>query len=378
MPWLVLTTLGGPADAGLVGAGIVLPAVFGAVAGGVVIDLFGARRTSVLADVASGVTVAAVPIAALTVGLSLPLLLVLAFLGAVLDAPGATARQVLIPDLAERAEMPLERANGIYQAVDSASLLIGPAVAGLAVVALGPTGALWLDAVSFLVSAVLVRAFVPLTRVITEETEVADLGAGIRLLARDGVLRLLTFAAVIANFVGTPLFVVVLPALATREGFEADELGLMLAAFGGGLVAGALILARAGRRVSRARLLIGGFAGTGVALAAAATGASLGWMVAWLFLAGLASGPINPIAFTVMQERVPAELRGRAFGALLGGVLVAAPAGMLVIGALAEATAPRFPLVVAGITFVGVAVLLALRSETRAVDPAYAPEPIPT
>ena len=368
MPWLVLTTMGGPTDAGLVGAGIVLPAVFGAVAGGVVIDRFGARRTSVLADVASGVTIAAVPIAALTIGLSLPLLLALAFFGAVLDAPGATARQVLIPDLADLAEVRLERANGIFQAVVSASLLVGPALAGLAVYTFGATGALWLDAVSFLVCAVLVRAFVPLTRVAPEDTDVADIGAGIRLLARDGVLRLLTFGAVIANFVGTPLFVVVLPTLATREGFRADELGLMLAAFGGGLVVGALALARAGDRVSRALVLVVGFAGTGIAFVLVASGATLVWIVGWLFVAGLASGPINPIAFTVMQERVPAELRGRAFGALLGGVLVAAPLGMLLLGALAEATAARVPIAAAGVAFVAVALLLAIRPETRAVN----------
>src|SRR6185369_6510608 len=69
LPWLVLTTLGPPIDAGIVGAAIVLPAVFGALAGGVVIDRFGPRRTSVVADLFSGGAVAAVPLAALTIGL---------------------------------------------------------------------------------------------------------------------------------------------------------------------------------------------------------------------------------------------------------------------------------------------------------------------
>src|SRR5690349_17477693 len=84
LPWLVLTSLGTPIDAGIVGAAIVLPAVFGALGGGVLIDRVGPRRTSVVADVFSAAAVAAIPIAALTVGLGLPLLVLLAFAGALL------------------------------------------------------------------------------------------------------------------------------------------------------------------------------------------------------------------------------------------------------------------------------------------------------
>ena len=39
---------------------------------------------------------------------------------------------------------------------------------------------------------------------------------------------------------------------------------------------------------------------------------------------------------TVMQERVPAELRARVFGAVVATALVAAPAGVLLAGVLAD------------------------------------------
>jgi len=372
LPWLVLTSLGTTFDAGLVGAGVVLPGVIGAVAGGVITDRLGSRETSVIADLASAVAIGAIPIVAFTIGLSVPLLATLAFAGALLDAPGATARQVLLPDLADRAGMTRERANGLFQSIDNASLLIGPLLAGVAIVALGPVNALWIDAGSFLFAAVLVATLVPRIRARASGEEVADVLAGLRALARDRVLRGLTVAAMVANAVGTPAFVVLLPALAIRAGYGAGALGVVLAAFGGGLVVGSLSAARLSARLGRRRLLALAFAGTGVALALVATAPPLPIMVALLLLAGVASGPVNPIAFTVMQERVPAVIRGRVFGAVIGGVLIAAPVGMLGFGALAESNGPEIGLAAGGAAFAAIGLYLALWRSFQALDEAPA------
>jgi predicted MFS family arabinose efflux permease len=373
LPWLVLTSLGTAFDAGLVGAGVVLPGVIGAIAGGVITDRLGSRETSVLADVASAVAVAAIPVVAITTGLSVPLLALLAFAGALLDAPGATARQVLVPDLADRAGMTRERANGLFQSIDNASLLIGPLLAGMAILVLGPINALWLDAGTFVVSAVLVATLVPRVRAAPSGEEIGDILAGIRALGRDHVLRGLSLAAMVANAVGTPAFLVLLPALAVGVGTDAGALGFMLAAFGGGLVAGSLSAARLSARLGRRRLLALAFAGTGAGLLLVATGPPLLVMVAVLALAGVASGPVNPIAFTVMQERVPAAIRGRVFGAVLGGVLVAAPVGMIGFGALAEVRGPEIGLAVGGAAFVTVGLYIGLWRSFRELDDAPQP-----
>jgi predicted MFS family arabinose efflux permease len=293
---------------------------------------------------------------------------VLAFLGALLDAPGATARQVLLPDLAIAGGIPLERANAIFQSVENGALLIGPAIAGILVLALGPLGALWLDAGSFLVSAVLVRALVPDLRPAEGGGGPVDVTAGLRALAADRVLRLLTVVAAIANLVGTPLFVVVLPALATGSGLTAAALGAMIAAFGGGLVAGSVGIGLLAGRVRRRAVLVLAFGGNGLAFVAASVVESLPLLLVVLGLGGLAAGPINPIAFTVMQERVPAATRGRVFGAILGGVLVAAPIGMIVLGWVADLQGPRTALLVSGVTFVAIAALVAVRPESRELD----------
>jgi len=363
----VLTTLGSPIDAGIVGAAIVLPGVFGAFAGGVVIDRIGPRRTSVLADVLSAGAVAAMPLAAMTVGLGLPLVAVLAFAGALLDAPGATARQVILPDLAAPAGVSLERANGIFQAIENASFVIGPAIAGIAILAVGPLGALWIDAASFVVCAVLIRLLVPDVRPETEEGR-ADVAAGLRALRRDGVLRLLTIAAAAGNFVLTPLFVVVLPSLATSEGDSPAVLGAMLAAVGGGMVVSSLGFGVISRRLGRRLILAGGIVGTGLAVGLLSVVHGTPLVLGVLFAAGMMIGPINPLAFTVMAERVPAATRGRVFGAVLGGVLVASPLGMLALGAVSDAEGPRVAMLASAVAFVAIGVVVGLRQESRELD----------
>src|SRR5687767_236571 len=116
IPWFVIETTGSAARAGLVGFFTFLPTVLAALFGGAIVDRLGARRMSVLADLLSGLTVAAIPALHLADRLTFPALLVLVFLGGLLDVPGATAREALYPDLIALGGLRPERANGLYQA----------------------------------------------------------------------------------------------------------------------------------------------------------------------------------------------------------------------------------------------------------------------
>lgn len=62
LPWLILVRTGDAATAGLVTAAATAPMLVAALAGGVLIDRFGRRRTSVAADLASAACVAALPL----------------------------------------------------------------------------------------------------------------------------------------------------------------------------------------------------------------------------------------------------------------------------------------------------------------------------
>src|SRR5918999_5488249 len=130
IPWYVLVTTGSPALTGLAVFFSFLPTVLAAFFGGVIVDRVGYRTTSVVADLSSAGAVAAIPLIHSTVGSELWQLMTLVFVGALLDAPGATARAALFPDLVQLAGMRLERASGIRGAVQRGALLVGGPVGG--------------------------------------------------------------------------------------------------------------------------------------------------------------------------------------------------------------------------------------------------------
>ena len=127
VPWFVLVTTGSAALTGLAVFFNFLPAVLAAFFGGVIVDRLGFRTTSVAADLASAGAVAAIPLIHTTVGIELWQLMGLVFLGALLDAPGATARQALFPDVVELAGVRMERASGIRQHSARVTARRGPA-----------------------------------------------------------------------------------------------------------------------------------------------------------------------------------------------------------------------------------------------------------
>src|SRR5258708_15462550 len=68
IPWFVLQTTGSPAKAGITGFFITLASVVAAFFGGAIVDRLGFKRTSIVADVASGLAVALIPLLYFTVG----------------------------------------------------------------------------------------------------------------------------------------------------------------------------------------------------------------------------------------------------------------------------------------------------------------------
>src|SRR5690242_3403630 len=69
LPWFVLEATGSAGRTGLVGMAFALPALLAGLLGGVVIDRIGGRRMSVIADIVSGLSVAAIPVFHHTIGL---------------------------------------------------------------------------------------------------------------------------------------------------------------------------------------------------------------------------------------------------------------------------------------------------------------------
>src|SRR6185295_4151728 len=101
-----------------------------------------ARRISVLADVAAVLAVGAIPLAYTTVGLSLPLLAVLAGLAGLTRAPGDTAKRVMLPGAVRVARTSLERGSGVADGVIRTGRTLGAPLAGALIAVVGAPGVL--------------------------------------------------------------------------------------------------------------------------------------------------------------------------------------------------------------------------------------------
>lgn len=376
IPWFVLQTTDSAAKTGLTGSAIALALALGGFFGGPVVDRLGAKRSSIVADLASGSTVALVP---LLYGLGLLqfwLLLTLVFLSALLDAPGMSARMALIPDLAERARMPKERANSASQVIENSSELLAPALGGVLIVALGASNVLWIDAATFVVSAAIVAVAVPSRA--TEQSAgedaatgggyLANLAEGLRFVWRDRLILTLFATAAILNFLFVPLTSVILPIYADSVFGSAANLGIMLAGFSGGALAGGIAYGAVGHRLLRRATYVTSLAAVGLPFWLLALTPALPVTVLAVIVMGIAFGPINPLAFTLVQERTTEETRGRVFGALMAISLMAAPLGATVAGYSVEVVGLSYTLLGIAALYLSVTLSLLFQPALREMD----------
>jgi MFS family permease len=339
IPWFVLETTGSAAQTGLTGFAFFLPNVISGLFGGTLVDRLGPKHSSVLADTIGGLTIAAIPLLYQTVGLAFWQLLVLVFLGTLLDLPGHTACRGLVPELARLGNIRLERFNALYEGNSQLTFLLGPALAGVLIATTGATTVLWIDAATFAVSAVAVAALVPnvgrATRAVGARY-VQDLVAGWRFLANERLLLAMSLAIAVGNMFGNAHGAVILPVYAKQVLESSTALGLLLGLSGGAALLGTLAFGVIGGRISWRWMLVAGLLVQPLEYWMQAVAAPVGLIAAAIAAASLAAGPINPLTVTVRHQRIPTELRGRVFAATSAIASMAAPISVVIVGYLTD------------------------------------------
>jgi len=358
LPWVVLDLTGSAADVGLVAAAAAVPLVLSAFVAGTIVDRFGRRRTAVVSDVLSGISIAAIPLAALADVLSLWLLVVLAAVGAVFDPAGVTARETMLPAAAQSARLRRERVNGIHEAVFGVAFLVGPALGGLLIAVVGAEATLWATAIGFALAA-FASLLIRLPRV-ERPIEMAhrpiwqDGLDGLWFVWRDRTLRALTILFAILVGAWVPIEGVILPVYFQAQNAP-EKLGIVLMAMSVGGIVGALAYGAVGHRVARRTAVLVGLLGTALPVVGMAFLPRF-WMLVLLgATTGLLYGPINPIANIVLQELTPPHLLGRAIGVLTSLAYAAGPVGFLVVGPVIEVAGLRPTFLALALVLVAVA-----------------------
>ncbi len=372
VPWLVLERTGQATLAGLVGAATAVPLLVSALFSGSMVDTFGRKRTSIVSDAASAVSVALIPIVDLWLGLDMTLIVGLVVLGAIFDPAGATARESMVPEAGAAAGWPLSRTNSVHEATWGVSYLIGPAVGGVLVALVGPATTLWATAVGFVLSMIAIAWLrAPGVGRPSEEDRpesvVAGSVEGLKLVWHDPLLRTTMLLSMLIVSVYLPIEGVILPYMFEQQGRPA-ALGMVLTALSAGGIAGALAYSFAGTRWRRYPIFAGAIVLACASILGMALAPTYAWLVVGAVLTGLFWGPVDPLINIAMQTRIEPSKRGRALGVQMASYYAAGPLGYLGAGALVERAGAQTTFIVLGAILLLVAVSMAPLPALRLFD----------
>jgi MFS family permease len=343
IPWFVLVTTGSPVKMGLAAAAETLPLVVSKAFGGPLIDRLGGRLVSVSADIGSTVVVGLIPLLHLLGMLHFTTLLALVAVAGALRGPGDAAKGTLIPDIADAAKVPLERVTGLESTTERFAGFIAFLIAGGLISLVGAANALWIDAASFAICAVLIRVWVPRRSAAAAAAQAAEadqesylrqLRTGWRFLSRDRLIRPLVLMISVTNLLDAASFAVLLPVWVHDHGHGPAQTTLILTVFSITATVFALLAASIGERIPRRLAFTLSFLVCGAPRFIVLAFDLPLWVILLAFAAsGVGAGFINPILGALFIERIPRHMLGRVdslAGALgwagipLGGVLAGA------------------------------------------------------
>lgn len=329
LPWFVLVTSGSKQMALVIAAEAGGYALFG-IPSGSLLERLGPQRTMRLCDAVRAPLMVLVPVLHWSGGLTLPILIVIAFLLGVAGTPYGAAQRIVVAEILDEDEASVERANALLQGATRITMLAGPALAGILIAAVGAPVVLLVDAASYVVSFLLVTLFVPVTRAVRVDSEDGQgLLAGVRYLLRDPLLRGWTAAVVVGDASFSVLFVAIPVLVVHHYGADPRLAGAFLASWGVGCVAGNLV-AYGSDRVGGLRQAVPLVLVQALPLWALAAPVPSGAVAGALLLSGIANGLVNPTLHAFLTLRPPAAVRAKALTALFTASSLGTPVALAV------------------------------------------------
>jgi MFS family permease len=357
IPWLVLVTTGSAAATGIVGFAQMAPYVTLQAMAGPIVDRVGLRRTFLIGNSVAAVIMCAIPALHAAGRLNLAALAGLVAVAGAVRGVADCATSPLVPMTADLGSVPYERATGIYSGANRTALLVGMPAAGALIAAIGASGVVLIDGVSFAAGVLILATFVPASvgraqrpaGAMTVRGYAANLAEGLRFLRADRLLLALALCAALTNLLDQALISVLLPVWAHDRVHRAIAIGLVGGVLGIGLLGGVMAAAWLGPRLPR-RLIyaVGQLVSASPLFFALAAWASLAPVLPLVLFCGVAGGVLNPISGAVMYERIPAELQARVLGAVKASAWLGIPFGSLFGGLLTETTGLTAALVTSG------------------------------
>lgn len=339
------------------------PLVFGPLAG-VLLDRLDKRRAMIVIDLVRTGLLASIPILHALGLLTLPLLYVLVFVIAMFSMAFGPALNATLPLVVKKEQ--LTGVNALMQSAMTIGQLLGPALSGMLIAAIGAQNALYANAAAFFLSALCkIPLRLPHVRVHRSSDNVwtqavKDLKDGIRFVfVKQRLLFLLMIVASIFTL-GSTAFVYLLPVIGDRLLHVGSvALGWLWSSLSLGILATTVWLIWKPQQTVCARIWMIAIAAAiaAVAVPGLLMSDSMLWAGGLIVAIGATSGLITPLVSASLQERTPKDLMARVFGLFNTGTMVFSMIGMTLFGWIADRFGPGVSLAAIGVVNGGAAIV---------------------
>jgi len=331
------------------------PLVFGPFAG-VLLDRLDKRRAMIVIDLVRAALLASIPILHAFGLLTLPWLYVLVFVIAMFSMAFGPALNSTLPLIVKKEQ--LTGVNALMQSAMTIGQLLGPALSGMLIAAIGAQNALYVNAGAFFLSVLSkiplrlphVRAHRSSDNVWTQA--IKDLQDGIRFVfIKQRLLFLLMIVASIFTL-GSTAFVYLLPVIGDRLLHVGSvALGWLWSSLSLGILATTVWLIWKPQQTVCMRIWMIAIAAAiaAVAVPGLLMSDSMLWVAGLIVAIGSTSGLITPLVSASLQERTPKDLMARVFGLFNTGTMVFSMIGMTLFGWVADRFGPGVSLASIGV-----------------------------
>jgi MFS family permease len=334
--WLVYKLTGSVALLGVFGFASQVPMLLLAWMGGYVGDRYNRHRGVIVTQSCSMVLAFVLAALTLTHAIREWHLILIAFLVGIVNAFDVPIRQAFFVHMVGKEDLP--NAIALNSSIFNGARVVGPAIAGFAIVLVGEGWCFFLNGVSFIavLVALLMMRIEPRRSRPKDQSPLRSFVQGFQFAMSDVPIRSALLMLSLLSLFGLQ-YAVFLPIYAhdILHG-GAKALGLLMSAAGVGAVLGALQFAARTHYKGLAKWIATTCTTCAIGLIVMSHATSFWLCAAVLFVVGFAATSQMAATNTIIQERVPEELRSRLMAVYATMFMGVQPIGALLAGGIAK------------------------------------------
>ena len=360
--WLVYRLTKSAALLGVFGFANQLPILLLAWLGGYVGDRYNRHRAVILTQAAAMILAFLLAALTLTGVIQVWEVIGIAFLVGVVNAFDVPIRQAFLVQMVGKEDLP--NAIALNSSIFNGARVIGPAIAGFAIAWVGEGWCFFLNGVSFLavIGALLAMRLARAAHPVQEGSALKKLADGFRFAMKDVPIRSVLLLLSVLSLLGLQ-YSVFLPIFANdilRGG--ARTMGFLMSSAGVGALIGALHFAARTSYKGLARWIAATSSVCSVGLILFSQSRIFWFSVAVLFFVGFSATVQMAATNTIVQRRVPDELRSRVMAVYATMFMGVQPIGALLAGLVAKHIGAPLTLGIFGLVLAVAAIVFFVRT----------------